>query len=155
MKMTEKTVTIFVLITTALWVIITVLGWKGQHMAGMYLGLVMMLLYMILGVSKQGVVSKKLLFYPLISWGLVWAISFFLADFYALKYAGVMPDFTIMGFHPSFAPIIFLYWIGGMLTLTLGFVVLKDEWMSEEDWDNFKVKIEGLKEEEKRRVTNG
>ena len=36
-----------------------------------------------------------------------------------------------------------------MLTLTLGFKFFKDEWLSEEDWDNFKKKIENIEKEER------
>ena len=37
-----------------------------------------------------------------------------------------------------------------MLTSTLGFMVYKDEWMSENDWENFKDKIQSIEEKEKR-----
>ena len=150
MKLSEKNVTSIIIFTTFLWAVINVLGWLNYHMIGMYLGVILMLMYMILGIAKKGVVSKKFLAYPLLIWIVTWIISFFLANYYGTKFAGVLPTFTILGFHPSFAPIVFLYWVGGMLTLTLGFMVYQDEWMSEKDWDDFKVKIEAIKEEEKR-----
>ena len=149
MKLSDKSVTNLIIITTILWIAINVLGWMDYHMAGMYLGVVMMLLYMVLGVAKQGVVSKKFLLYPLSIWAITWIISFTLAEHYSLKFAGGAPDFTVLGLHPSFAPVVFLYWIGGMLTLTLGFIYYKDEWLSEEDWDNFKIKIESIEKEER------
>ncbi|WFA10040.1 hypothetical protein [Tissierella sp. Yu-01] len=150
MKLSEKNVTTIIIITTVLWAVINVLGWLGNAMLGMYLGVVLMLLYMILGIAKNGVVSKKFLSYPLIPWAIIWVISFYLADLYALKFTGVIPSFTVLGFHPSFASTIILYWIGGMLTLTLGFMVYRDEWLTKEDWDSFLKKIEDIKEEEKR-----
>jgi hypothetical protein len=64
-------------------------------------------------------------------------------------FAGVMPDFTILGFHPSFSWTVILYWIGGVLTLTLGFVALKDEWLSEKDWEEFKGKVQKIDERQK------
>lgn len=150
MKLSEKNITTLIIITTALWVVINVLGWLGHHMIGMYLGVILMFLYMILGIANSGVVSKKFLMYPLSIWALTWILSLFLADYYAEKFAGILPTFNILGFHPSFAPVVFLYWIGGMLTLTLGFMVYKDEWMSENDWENFKDKIQSIEEKEKR-----
>jgi hypothetical protein len=60
-----------------------------------------------------------------------------------------MPDFTILGFHPSFSWTVILYWIGGVLTLTLGFVALKDEWLSEKDWEEFKGKVQKIDERQK------
>lgn len=150
MKLSEKNVTTIIIITTALWAVINVLGWFDYAMAGMYLGVVLMLLYMILGIAKNGVVSKKFLFYPLMIWAITWITSFYLADYYALKFAGTMPSFTVLGFHPSFAATIIPYWIGGMLTLTLGFIVYRDEWLSKEDWDKFLDRIQAIKDEEKR-----
>lgn len=152
MKLSEKSVTTLIIITTALWVAINISGWTGNHMIGMYLSVILMLSYMIIGVAKKGVVSKKFILYPLLIWAIAWIASFSLAEYYSLKFAGALPSFTILGFHPSFAPVIFLYWIGGMLTLTLGFIYFKDEWMSEKDWDEFKHKIEAIKEEERRSI---
>ncbi|WP_130805626.1 hypothetical protein [Senegalia massiliensis] len=150
MKLSEKGITIIIILTTILWTVINVLGWSGNHMLGLYLGVILMLLYMVLGVANKGVVSKKFLFYPLAAWSITWIIGFFLANYYGIKFAGAMPSFTILGFHPSFAPVVFLYWIGGMLTLTLGFMFFKDEWMSDKDWNDFKEKIRVIKEQEKK-----
>lgn len=150
MKLSEKNVTTLIIVTTILWAVINVLGWLGYHMMGMYLGVILMLLYMILGIANKGKVSKKFLTYPLGIWTVTWILSFFLADHYAIKFAGILPSFNVLGFHPSFASVVFLYWVGGMLTLTLGFMIYKDEWMSDEDWESFKEKINAIKEEEKR-----
>lgn len=57
-----------------------------------------------------------------------------------------MPSITVMGLHPSFAPTIFLYWIGGQLTLNLGFYLLQDEWLSQKEWDDFCAKAKRIKE---------
>jgi hypothetical protein len=64
-------------------------------------------------------------------------------------FEGIMPTFTILGFHPSFSWTIILYWIGGVLTLTLGFVKLKDEWLSEQDWEEFKKNVKKIDERQK------
>ena len=108
-----------------------------------------MLLYMMLGVAKQGKLSKKLFFLCLIPWAIVWAVSFYLADYYAALFAGVMPSFTVLGFHPSFAATVVGYWIGGMLTLTAMYMTFKDEWLSKEDWEDFLKRIQEIKETEK------
>lgn len=155
MKLSEKNITTLIIVTTALWVVINLLGWSGHHMMGMYLGVILMLIYMTLGIANNGIVSKKFLRYPLIIWAITWIFSFFLADYYAAKFAGILPTFNILGFHPSFAAVVFLYWVGGMLTLTLGFIIYKDEWLSENDWENFKAKIQAIEEEEKRGTVNG
>lgn len=141
--------TAIIVITTALWLIITFLGWNNVYLVSMYLGVVLMLLYMMLGVAKQGVLSKKLFFICLIPWAIVWAVSFYLADYYAALFAGAMPSFTVLGFHPSFAATVVGYWFGGMLTLTIMYYMFKDEWLSQNDWNSFLEKIEEIKESEK------
>ena len=140
---------------TAIWVLIVVLwiaciitGTTGHFVVGMVLGVPLMLLHMMLGVAKGGIISKKFLMYPLLVWAILWIISFILSGYFGDMFAGVMPTFTILGFHPSFAPTIFLYWIGGQLTLNLGFYLLQDEWLSEKDWTDFCKKVQSIKEKE-------
>lgn len=149
MKLSDKSVTTIIIITAVLWLAINLSGWTGHHMVGMYLSVILMLLYMILGIAKQGIVSKKFFLYPLLVWSIAWMASFFLAEHYSVKFAGNLPDFTVLGFHPSFAPVVILYWLGGILTLTLGFIYYKDEWLSEKDWNDFKIKIEAIEKEER------
>lgn len=74
-------------------------------------------------------------------WAILWVLSFILSDYHGKLFTGTMPSFTILGFHPSFAWTVITYWIGGVLTLTLGFVLYKDLWLSDEDWNNFIKKI--------------
>jgi hypothetical protein len=148
MDLTGKKTAIIVL-TTILWLVITFLGWNDVYLVSMYLGVLLMLLYMVLGVAKQGKVSKKLFFFCLVPWAIVWIISFYLADYYAAIFAGIVPSFTVLGLHPSFGATVVGYWIGGMLTLTAMFMVFKDEWLSKKDWDNFVNKIKEIDETEK------
>ncbi len=131
-----------------LWIVITLLGWKEYYMAGMYLGVVLMFLHMILGISKKGKLSSKMLIYPLLVWAVLWCASFYLSRYYADLFAGKVPDFSILGFHPSFAWTILAYWLGGIATLTFGFILFQDEWLSEEDWKEFKNKIAMLEQSE-------
>jgi len=145
MNIKNSKTAIWVLIA-ALWIAVIVLGTLGHFVVGMVLGVPLMFLHMILGISKGGVVSKKFLIYPMIIWAVLWIASFILSGYYADLFAGVMPSFTVFGLHPSFAPTIFLYWIGGQLTLNLGFYLLQDEWLSEKDWADFCTKAKKIKE---------
>ena len=146
MDITKHKTLIMVLIAI-LWIACIVTGTMGHFVAGMCLGVVLMFLHMLLGVSTHGIVSKKFLIYPLVIWAILWLVSFLLSGYYGDLFAGVMPSFTVLGFHPSFAPTIFLYWIGGQLTLNLGFYLLQDEWLSQKDWDAFCAKVHAMKEE--------
>jgi len=126
-----------VLAMTVLWVAITLCGWFGKWYVGLYLSVLLMLLHMMLGAAQKGILSKKLLMYPLLTWALVWGGGF---------YMNIPPSYTILGFHPSFAWIILCYWIGGVLTLTLGLVKYKDLWLSDTDWDDFIKTVKHLNE---------
>jgi hypothetical protein len=140
--------------TTAIWVIIAilwiaavVLGTTGHFVIGMVLCVPLMLLHMMLGVAKHGVVSKKFFTYPLLIWAILWAVSFIISGYYGNMFADTAPTFTFLGFHPSFAPTVFLYWIGGQLTLNLGLYLCQDEWLSEKEWQDFCEKAKKFKTE--------
>jgi len=143
MKLKGKT-TSMVILSTVLWVVITLCGWMGHHIVGMVLGVVLMLIHMMLGASRNGELDKKFFIYPLLPWAVLWTASFILSEYHSNLYGTAMPDFTILGFHPSFAWTVLTYWIGGMLTLTAGFVLYKDLWLSEEDWDNFRNSLQEI-----------
>jgi hypothetical protein len=145
MYIKKKKTTIFLLIA-ALWIACIVLGTTGHFVIAMCLGVPLMFLHLLLGAAKNGVVSKKFLIYPLIIWAVLWIVSFILSGYFGDLFAGVMPSFTVMGLHPSFAPTIFLYWIGGQLTLNLGYYLYQDEWLSERDWEDFCNQVKGMKE---------
>lgn len=133
----------------ALWIACIVLGTKGHFVIAMCLGVILMFLHMLLGLADNGVVSKKFLIYPVIIWAVLWLLSFILSGYYATKFAGTMPDFTFLGLHPSFAPTVFLYWIGGQLTLNLGLFLFSDEWLSEAKWNDFCEKARKIREGKK------
>lgn len=138
--------------STLLWVGVMLSGWSGHWLLGMMFGLLIMLIYMVMGSAKNGVISRKLLVYPLLSWFVVWVAGFLMADKYAIEFSDSIATFSILGFHPSFSFIIWFYWIGGVLTLTLGLNIFKDEWLSESEWESFKEKVEVLKEAEREKT---
>lgn len=130
-----------------LWIACVVLGTTGHFVIGMVLGVLLMLLHMMLGAAKSGVVSKKFFIYPLLIWAILWTVSFILSGYYGNLFADTAPTFSFLGLHPSFAPTVFLYWIGGQLTLNLGLYLCRDEWLSEEEWQAFCEKAKELKSE--------
>ncbi len=130
-----------------LWIFCIVSGTTGHFVWGLCAGVPLMYLHMMLGMAKGGVVSRKFMLYPMGIWAVLWIVGFILSGYYADLFMGVMPTFTVLGFHPSFAPTIFLYWIGGQLTLNLGFYLYRDEWLSDDEWEDFCKKANKLKEE--------
>jgi hypothetical protein len=132
---------LLVICIALLWLGCMYLGWENNFVLGMCLGVVLMLLHLVLGAAKGGVISKKLLVYPFGVWAVLWIASFICSKYYSDLFTGAIPSFTIFGFHPSFAFTVFFYWIGGMLTLSLGFVLHKDEWLSEKEWKDFITRV--------------
>lgn len=133
-------------IIAVLWLACLFLGTSGHFVIGMCLGVLLMMLHMMLGVAKNGVVSKKFFIYPILIWAVLWCVSFILSGYFATAFSGTVPSFTFLGFHPSFAPTVFLYWIGGQLTLNLGFYLCRDEWLTADEWDDFCKKAHAIKE---------
>lgn len=136
--------TALIVTSTLLWIGVMFSGWYGQWYIGMFLGLLIMFIYMVMGAAKKGVISKKLLGYPLVSWLILWSAGFYMTQKYALQFSETIADFTILGFHPSFAFIVLFYWVGGVLTLTVGLNVYKDEWLSEKEWSDFKANVAAI-----------
>ena len=133
-----------VLVITGLWAAVTICGWTGKWFIGLILGILLMFLHMVMGAAHNGKIHKKLLIYPLVPWCALWIVGFFFAKYYADQFMNIAPSFKILGFHPSFAFVILAYWIGGVLTLTLGLIKNEDAWLSEENWQAFKTKIDAL-----------
>ncbi len=143
----KKYKSLIMLLIGALWIACMALGWTNDFVLAMCLAVVLIYLHLILGSAKNGVVSKKFLFYPLTVWAILWIVAFVLADFFAVKYAGVLPDFTVLGLHPSFSATFILYWIGGMLTLNVGLYFFSDHWLSKDEWNDFIERVKKFKEE--------
>lgn len=133
-----------VLLIGALWVTVTLMGLFGLWFPALLLSLVLMVAHVVLGSAHEGRIDLSLLVYPILAWAAIWAVSFVMANHYATAYAGTWPDFTILGFHPSFAWIVFGFWIGGVAVLTVGFSLRRDLWLSDERWAEFEKKIAEL-----------
>ena len=123
-----------VVLIGALWAAVTILGLFGLWFPALLLSLPLMVAHVALGSAHAGRIDRGLLVYPILAWAVVWAISFVMAQRHATAFAGVTPEFTILGFHPSFAWIVFGYWLAGVAVLTVGFSLRKDLWLSNERW---------------------
>ncbi|PKL24334.1 MAG: hypothetical protein CVV47_11360 [Spirochaetae bacterium HGW-Spirochaetae-3] len=128
-----------------MWLAILYMGWKGVWLPAMVLSVFLMLAHMVMGAMHNGKLNKKFFVYPLLAWAVLWIASFLLSAYYADAFRGQVPTFTILGFHPSFAWTILTYWIGGILTLSVGLYACKDNWLSESDWETFKKEIAEIK----------
>jgi hypothetical protein len=129
--------TLLVVASGLLWLLMVGLAGAGHWLAGLYVLLVLLLVYGILGTSHKGRFDVRLVIFPTGVWLLSWAAAFALGEYFAEVFAGTAPEFTILGFHPSFAAIIALFWVLPTLLMGFGFVAVKDRWLSQERWDEF------------------
>ncbi|GAB6107381.1 hypothetical protein [Fusibacter bizertensis] len=138
-----------IIITGALWGVITLMAWYGYWFQGIFISFIMMLLYLVAGAKHHGKLDKKFLVFPIFTWFVLWMISFWLVGYYSDMFRDGVPTFTLLGFHPSFAWL-FIAWVGSVLTLALGFYLLRDKWLSEEDWKAYQEKIKQLNQDLKK-----
>lgn len=129
--------TILIIVSGLLWLLMVALAGAGHWLAGLYVLLVLLLVYGILGTSHKGRFDLRLALFPTGVWLLSWAGAFPLGEYFARAYDSGVPAFTIFGFHPSFAAIIVLFWVFPTLLMGFGFEAVKDRWLSQQRWDDF------------------
>ena len=129
--------TVLVVLSGLLWLLMVGLAGAGHWLAGLYVLLVLLLVYAVLGSSHKGRFDLRLVLFPTTAWLLCWAGAFALGEYFARAWDGGAPGFTVLGFHPSFAAIIALFWVIPTLLMGFGFEAVKDRWLSRERWDDF------------------
>ena len=129
--------TVLVVLSGLLWLLMVGLAGAGHWLAGLYVLLVLLLVYAVLGSSHKGRFDFRLVLFPTAVWLVCWAAAFALGEYFAQAWDGAAPDFTVLGFHPSFAAIIALFWVVPTLLMGFGFEAVKDRWLSRERWDDF------------------
>ncbi|MDO5037226.1 MAG: hypothetical protein Q4E37_02885 [Tissierellia bacterium] len=135
MSLKGKYNAIFILIGV-LWVALWLLAIADYYILAFILSILMMLLHLILGSANNEKIDRGYLIYPLLTWAVVWAIGFYLAYANDLV-AQVEGGKFFGGFHYSFGPVVYLYWIGGVLTLMVGYYVNRKKWLSDDQWNSF------------------
>ena len=131
-----------------LWLVMIGLAGAGYWLAALYVLLGLLLIYSALGSSHKGRFDLRLVAFPTLVWIVSWAAAFGLGNHYAEAFAGRSPDFTIFGFHPSFAAIVVLFWVVPTLLMGFGFEAVKDRWLSKERWDDFVRRIHDISDED-------
>lgn len=144
----RSTETILISISGLLWLAMVGLAGAGHWFAGLYALLGLLLVYGVLGTSHKGRFDLKLVAFPSLVWLVMWAAAFWLGNHYAELYAGREPDFTVFGFHPSFAAIVVLFWVVPTLLMGFGFEAVKDRWLSQERWDEFLDRVHDTDEDD-------
>jgi hypothetical protein len=126
-----------IIASAVLWLAMIGLAGAGHWLAALYVLLALLLVFGVLGSSHEGRFDLRLVAFPALLWLLMWAGAFALGQHYAEAFAGRRPDFTILGFHPSFAAIVALFWVLPTLLMGFGFEAVKDRWLSQKRWDDY------------------
>ena len=138
---------LLVIASAILWLLMVGLAAMGHWLAALFTLLPLLLIYGVLGSSHKGRFDLRLVAFPTLVWILLWAGAFAIGDHYAETFAGRAPDFTILGFHPSFAAIIVCFWLVPTLLMGFGFEAVKDRWLSRQRWEHFVQRIGELSAE--------
>ena len=146
--MNRKAETLLIVASAVLWLVMVGLAAAGHWLAALYALLPLLLIYGVLGSSHRGKFDLRLVAFPTLIWIVLWAAAFGLGNHYAEVFSGQAPDFTVLGFHPSFAAIVVLFWIIPTLLMGFGFEAVKDRWLSRERWDHFVQRISELSKED-------
>ena len=146
--MNRKVETLLITASAVLWLVMVGLAAMGHWLAGLCVLLPLLLIYGVLGSSHKGQFDLRLVAFPTLIWILCWAAAFGLGNHFAEVFSGRSPDFTILGFHPSFAAIIVLFWLVPTLLMGFGFEAVKDRWLSRQRWEDFVHRIGELSKED-------
>ena len=144
----EKTRSLLMIASAVLWLVMVALAATGHWLAALYTLLPLLLIYGVLGTSHEGKFDWRLVAFPTLIWLVLWAVAFGVGNYYAEAFSGRAPDFTVLGFHPSFAAIVIFFWIVPTLLMGFGFEAVKDRWLSKERWEHFVQRIAELSEED-------
>ena len=144
----ERIESLLVITSAVLWLVMVGLAAMGHWLAALYTLLPLLLIYGVLGSSHKGKFDLRLVAFPTLIWIVMWAAAFGIGDHYAGVFSGQVPDFTVLGFHPSFAAIVVLFWIIPTLLMGFGFEAVKDRWLSKERWDHFVQRIDEISKED-------
>ncbi|MGM0398401.1 MAG: hypothetical protein ACQEQY_05350 [Halobacteriota archaeon] len=145
----EGLVTPLMLLSGVLWTAVLGLGLAGYWFVALLLSVFLLHPWFIIGASHDGKISTKLLVFPLAVWTVLNLSAYILAEHYASIGADALEGALVTGFHPSFAAVYWLYWIGGFMTLVLAYgLFFRSEFLPEGKWDEFLAELDEIESED-------
>jgi hypothetical protein len=145
MRLTESGKTVIIVLTAILWVIITALGVTENGSTGLYFTVLLTACYAIIGGAyHNGNVNVTLLTFPVISWAVGQVICVAGMNYYYYLFKGVRPTFTVLGFHPSYAFVVLIFWVWSVICWGGGLYALRKTWLSNNEWDEFEKTMKAI-----------
>lgn len=148
MKFTEKKKSALMVASAVLWLVIMILGVTGNGSVGLYFTVLLTACYGVFGASLNDTLNKKLLVYPIAVWMVMMIVCIWGMNYYYYLFQGTTPTFTILGFHPSYAFVVLLFWIGAVIAWSVGLYASRKDWLSDKAWEDFLKKIERIDAQE-------
>ena len=148
MKISDKFIDIAMCLQAIGFIGCVVCGMLGNSWIWFFTLPIYPVVWILVGSSHKQVFSKKLLYYPWLAWVILYTIGIYGETICHLVFMDSAPPFNILGMHPGEFFTYFPYWIGGMLTIGLGFALKANDWCPKEDWNEFLAIVNSEKKEE-------
>ena len=148
MKFTDKSKDIAVLSIAILWAVIIIVAVMGYGFEAMFIGVIIVSLHFVLGLSEDEIINKKLFYGIYLFWAIQFGIGLSGMIYFSKLYGDNIPETLIFTMHPSYFFDVAFYWLGTLFTIGVGLYRLKDVWLPQERWDSFVEMINKNKEEE-------
>lgn len=125
------------LILPLLWIGMIMFVFLDLGYMGMFLAIIHGMISATLGLSEGEYINKKLFLVFVIGWGILMFVALTGMIYYAVKFGNEVPDFSILGMHPSAFYFYIICWLGNLIYLGGFLVIFKDIWLPEEKWNSF------------------
>lgn len=136
----EKMRSAFHVINALIWIFLVVVSWTKIDTlaaAGLFSSVLLVTLYFMMGASKGEHLALRTFIYPILATMLIWIATFWII----LATRGTASTNFILGMHPGMAAATLIFWVGNFLTITLSYIVLFKDSLSDKDWENFEAEI--------------
>jgi len=124
-------------INAIIWILLVFISWSANATyvtIGFYLMSILTAIYFLLGVLKGDKLKIGVPFlYPVVAMLIIWIIAFAMIS----ATRGDATTSFILGMHPGMFAAVIIFWVGSLLTGSLGFAIFYKESLADDEWDNF------------------
>lgn len=131
-----------------LWVYLAIALWTADYhpllcCSSFVTALLIIVIYFVLGASSRGMLGIVVpLLYPITCMSALWLVA------YIVAYLTRGQEFPfVLGMHPGWLASVLFFWIGTLLTSTLGYYLHFSKCvLTDEQWDDFLTEISKMKD---------
>ncbi|MGP6138647.1 MULTISPECIES: hypothetical protein [unclassified Jeotgalibaca] len=145
MKIKERTSDFLVFLIPVMFIVAITLALSGRGLWGIYPAIAVTGIQLFMGLIEGDKIPKKSFWILVIGFLIIHGGGMTGMIYYYYQFGNTAPDFLIMGMHPSWFYFVVVYWLGSLLYQAGFLILMKDQWLSQEKWDNF---LEEIKAED-------